>query len=221
MTFFPKYFQQERGDKLKKSILLEKQKKMKDKLKRELIMHTGNKTLVIIAFLLVIALTVSGCSTTIKAYSRTGLTPNETSTIKPMNAFKHNQILNASFFKGLFGTFDPSVSHDPYITDIDGKKQKVGCGSKIVVEPGDHTLTVQILMSYVSRKTSISLYGPRRVLHFETEAGHTYHVFGINISKKGSIVWIEDAENQEVIAGRKPESYLLSLKMPKSYKEHQ
>ncbi len=36
MTFFPKYFQQERGDKLKKSILLEKQKKMKDKLTREL-----------------------------------------------------------------------------------------------------------------------------------------------------------------------------------------
>ncbi len=181
-------------------------------------MYTGNKTLVIIFFLLVIALTVSSCSTTIKAYSRTGLTPNETSTIKPMNAFKHNQILNASFFKVHFG---PSVSHDPYITDIDGKKQKVGCGSKIVVEPGDHTLTVQIFMSYVSRSTSISLYGPRRVLHFEAEAGHTYHVFGINISKKGSIVWIEDAENQEVIAGRKPESYLLSLKMPKSYKEPQ
>ncbi len=38
MTFFPKHFQQERGGKLKKSILLEKQKKMKDKLKRELIM---------------------------------------------------------------------------------------------------------------------------------------------------------------------------------------
>ncbi len=32
-----KYFQQERGGKLKKSILLEKQKKMKDKLTRELI----------------------------------------------------------------------------------------------------------------------------------------------------------------------------------------
>ncbi len=38
MTFFPKYFQQEREGKLKKSILLEKQKKMKDKLTRELIM---------------------------------------------------------------------------------------------------------------------------------------------------------------------------------------
>ncbi len=181
-------------------------------------MYTGNKTLVIIFFLLVIALTVPSCSTTIKAYSRTGLTPNETSTIKLMNAFKHNQILHASFFEVIFG---PSISQNPYITDIDGKKQKVGCGSKIVVEPGDHTLTVQLVMSYVSRKTSIILHGPRKVLPFEAEAGHTYHVFGINTKEKGSVFWIEDAENQEVIAGRKPQSYLLSLKMPKSSKEPQ
>ncbi len=184
-------------------------------------MYTGNKTLVIIFFLLVIALTVPSCSTTIKAYSRTGLTPNESSTIKPMNAFKHNHILHASFFEVLFGTFGPSVSHDPYITDIDGKKQKVGYGSKIVVEPGGHTLTVQLVMTYVSYRTAIILHGTRKVLPFEAEAGHTYHVFGINISEKGSVFWIEDAENQEVIAGRKPESYLLSLKMPKSYKEPQ
>ena len=156
-------------------------------------MHTGNKPPVARCFLLVLALTVPGCTTTtiIKAYSGPELPPDQVAIIKPIAV------------RGALGGFiNPAVR--PHIWTLDGKNVDVRAQSRIptmiTVKPGEHILSARLLFRSTAYTRGTSL----RYLSIEAEAGRTYHVKGTYNDGKVSI-WIEDADSQHIVAGRKPE----------------
>ncbi len=151
-------------------------------------MHTDNKLPVARYFLLVLALTIPGCTTTptiIKAHSGPVLPPDQVAIIKP---------IHLPFWRG---NLYPEVS--PHVWIVDGKRMDVRPPSMIAVKPGEHVLSVRLVFTISSdRGTSL------QYLSFEAEAGHTYLLTG-KYDDGNPLIWMEDTKSQHVVAGRKPE----------------
>jgi len=152
-------------------------------------MHTGNKPVVVIIFLLIVALTVLGCGT-MKTYSGPELPRDKIAVVKE----------DSDFLKGLVSYVTRAY---PDIQKVDGMKRGHFDGY-FAVKPGEHTLAVipikEVTMGYFVRRTSY----PLKVLSFEAEAGHTY-VVHVRMRDGRPMMWIDDEKTQEVVAGQKPE----------------
>ena len=87
------------------------------------------------------------------------------------------------------------------ITKVDGKGPgKARVSSVIEVLPGEHTLEVNVIGPH--RGIFSPIY--KRNITFMAEAGHVYIVYG-KLDGENRWIWIEDKENNEVVAGEKPQ----------------
>lgn len=127
--------------------------------------------------LIVIFLTVSGC-TTVQTYSGVKLSPDKIAKIKGVTNF-----YVISFVSG-------------HILKVDGQKVS---GDEIELLPGSHEVVVYLMFSGGSTSAS----GIPQTFTFFAEAGHTYGVDG-NWNTRDNQIWIFDEQTKEVVAGKKP-----------------